>query len=70
MTSILMPKPKLPTPVAPPPAPTIDEGRRARVEADRFARKRGRASQVFAGRSQQQGGTTSGYAAASKALLG
>lgn len=45
-------KPKaMPPPVAPPPAPTIDEASASRDAADRATRRKGRAAAVFAGKS-------------------
>ena len=49
--SFLMPKPpKAPTPVIPPPAPTIDVAARAAEDAMRLRRRKGRGGYVFGGK--------------------
>lgn len=49
--SFLRPKiPAAPTPVAPPPAPTIDVAAQAAEDANRLRRRRGRASYIFGGK--------------------
>lgn len=43
--------PKMPVPVVPPPAPSIDEASASRDAGDRASRRKGKAATIFAGRS-------------------
>lgn len=62
-------KPKaMPVPVAPPPAPTIDDASQSRDAADRATRRKGRAAAIFAGKSKTSG--SSSGTSATKTLTG
>jgi hypothetical protein len=59
--------PKMPVPVVPPPAPSIDEASASRDAGDRASRRKGRAAAIFAGGSKSG---ASGAASATKTLTG
>ncbi len=59
--------PKMPVPVQPPPAPTIDEASASRDVADRATRRKGRAAALFAGKNE---GSRGAAGPATKTLTG
>lgn len=58
--------PKMPTPVAPPPTPTIDDAAQSRDANDVMRRRKGRAAALYAGKNGGGVGATS----AAKILTG
>lgn len=60
-------KPQTPTPVAPPPVPTIDDASKARDDSDALRKRRGRAASILAGKSSM---ATNMVASAAKTLTG